>query len=167
MLGDEQDGYPVGSTDIGVVVDAGPMRLACMRSLPQWGDTEATGCFPAMVSGEDGHLEYQWGMGTDDFLEPGKDLELFHTSTYTDGSPRTVWIGGTDGTDVATVDLVATDGTTVSAHVEAGTFVPGDTMFWGTVDGDLAKAVTRDAAGRVLEEHEVKPCSDPVECEVR
>ncbi len=166
VLGDE-NGHPVGSQDIGVIVDAGPMRLACMRALPQWSGEDRSGCFPAMLSGEDGNLEYQWGMGTDDFLQPGKDLELFRTDTYTSGSPGTVWIGGADGTDVATVDLVGTDGQTVSATVAAGSLVPEETMFWGVVDGDLAKAVTRDAEGNVLEEHPVKPCSDPVDCEVR
>ena len=78
-----------------------------------------------------------------------------------------MWIGGTYGTDVASVDLVATDGTTVPATVAPGTLVPGNTMFWGSVDGDLAVAVTRDADGNVLEEHVLKPCSSPVECEVR
>jgi hypothetical protein len=167
VLGDGE-GHPIGSTDIGVIVDAGPMRLACMRPLAHWSDSDPTpGCFPAMLSGEDGHLAYQWGMGTDDFLQPGTGLELFQTDTYTSGSPGTVWIGGTDGTDVATVDLVTTDGETVAATVAPGTLVPGETMFWGVVEGELAKAVTRDAAGNVLEDHEVKPCSDPVDCEVR
>jgi hypothetical protein len=169
VLGSEEEGYPVGSTDIGVVVDDGPMRLACMRRLPEW-DGEAyggDGCFPAMVGGPDGHLVYEWGMGTDDFLHEGKGLELFHTDTFSDGSPRTVWIGGTYGTDVASVDLVATDGTTVPATVASGTLVPGDTMFWGTVDGDLAMAVTRDASGNVLEKHVLEPCGSPVDCEVR
>ena len=110
---------------------------------------------------------YDWGMGTDDFLQPGEDLELFSTPTYTAGTAQTVWIGGTYGTDVASVDLVTTDGTTVSATVASGTLVPGDTMFWGTVDGDLAEAVTRDAEGHVLEQHRVKSCSTPVDCEVR
>jgi hypothetical protein len=51
--------------------------------------------------------------------------------------------------------------------VASGTLVPGETMFWGTVVGELAVAVTRDADGDVLERHELKPCSDPVDCEVR
>ena len=159
VLGDE-DGYPVGSTDIGVIVDGGPMRLACTSEGSQ-------PCSPSMLSGDDGDLVYQWGMGTDDFLQPGSDLELFRTATYTSGTAATVWIGGTYGTDVASVDLVGTDGTTVAATVASGTLVPGNTMFWGTVDGDLAKAVTRDADGNVLEEHVLKPCGSPVDCEVR
>ncbi len=168
VLGDPKEGYPVGSTDIGVVVDGGQMRLACMRSLPQWGEEDDSGkCFPAMLSGDDDHLSYEWGMGTDDFLHEGKDLELFSTDTFLAGTPETVWIGGTYGTDVASVDLVTTDGTTVPATVASGTLVPGDTMFWGTVAGSLAKAVTRDADGNVLEEHDLKPCDSPVQCEVR
>ena len=168
VLGSEQD-YPVGSTDIGIVVDDGPMRLACMRPLPEWGGDgqDNDTCFPAMLGGADGQLVYEWGMGTDDFLREGKDLELFSTDTFSDGSAGTVWIGGTYGTDVASVDLVATDGTTVPATVASGTVVPGNTMFWGTVDGDLAMAVTRDASGDVLEKHVLKACSTPVECEVR
>ncbi len=168
VLGSKEEGYPVGSTDIGVVVDGGPMRLVCMRPLPEWsGEPAGDTCFPAMVGGADGHLVYEWGMGTDDFLHEGKALELFSTDTYIDGSPGEVWIGGTYGTDVASVDLVATDGTTVPATVAPGTLVPGNTMFWGSVDGDLAIAVTRDADGKVLEEHVLKPCSSPVDCEVR
>ena len=122
VLGSKEDGYPVGSTDIGVVVDGGPMRLACMRPLPEWGGEPAGDtCFPAMVGGADGHLVYEWGMGTDDFLQRGQGPRAVPhrrpTSTVRRGK---VWIGGTDGTDVASVDLVATDGTTVSATVAPG-----------------------------------------------
>ena len=163
----EDNSYPVGSMDMGIIVDTGPEGLACLAPLPEWGAEQGTGCSPAMLGGPAGDLVYDWGMGTDDFLQQGEDLELFSTPTYVNGSARTVWIGGTYGTDVASVDLVTTDGTTVPATVAAGTLVPGNTMFWGTVDGELAQAVTRDAEGKVLEKHEVKPCSDPVSCEVR
>jgi hypothetical protein len=167
VLGNEKDGYPVGSTDIGVVVDGGPMRLACMRSLPDWGGDSSDSCFPAMLSGDEDHLAYQWGMGTDDFLHQGEDLELFKAATFSDDTARTVWIGGTYGTDVASVDLVTTDGATVAGTVESGTLVPGNTIFWGTVAGDLAMAITRDADGNVLEKHVLTACSNPVDCEVR
>ena len=165
-LGDE-NGYPVGSTEVGIIVDAGPLDLACMRPLPDWGGDASDACSPAMLGEVDGARTYAWGMGTDDFLQSGEDLELFSTEDYGTGRERTVWVGGTDGTDVATVTLVTTDGTKVAATVASGTLVPGETMFWGTVDGDLAVAVTRDADGEVLERHELKPCSDPVDCEVR
>jgi hypothetical protein len=163
----QDNSYPVGSKDMGIIVDAGPQGLACMTSPPDWGGDPTDGCYPALVSGADGDLSYDWGMGTDDFLKEGKDLELFSTPTYVAGTAQTVWIGGTYGTDVASVDLVTTDGTTVSATVASGTLVPDNTMFWGTVDGELAQAVTRDAEGNVLEQHELKPCADPVSCEVR
>lgn len=165
-LGREGEGYPVGSTEMGIIVDAGPMELACMESLPEWGDG-ADGCFPAMLGTIGSARTYEWGMGTDDFLQEGRPLELFSIDDYSDGTPRTVWVGGTDGTDVASVELVGVDGTRVEATVAAGTLVPDETMFWGTVTGELAIAVTRDADGGVLERHELKPCNSPTECEVR
>ncbi len=167
VLGTEKE-YPVGSTDVGVILDAGPLDLACMRPLPSWGsDADRDTCSPAMLGTVGGHRTYAWGMGADGFLEPGQDLQLFSTPSFSSGSARTVWIGGTNGTDVASVDLVTTDGTSVAATVASGTLVPGDTMFWGTVDGDLAMAVTRDASGNVLEKHVLAPCGTPVDCEVR
>jgi hypothetical protein len=166
-LAEDDGSYPVGSTDMGVVVDAGPLELACIQSLPEWGEGAGDGCHPAMLGTVRGQLTYAWGMGTDDFLQEGEDLELFSTRDLTAGTERTVWIGGTDGTEVATVTLVTTDGTRVDGTVASGTVVPGETMFWGTVAGELAVAITRDANGEVLERHELEPCSDPVDCEVR
>lgn len=168
-LGSEEEGYPVGSTEMGIIVDAGPLDLACIMPLPEWGDSGelGDGCLPAMLGMVGGSRTYEWGMGTEDFLQEGQPLELFSTDDYSDGTPRTVWIGGTDGTDVASVELVGVDGTRVEGTVAAGTLVPGETMFWGTVTGELALAVTRDAEGDVLERHELKPCNSPVECEVR
>jgi hypothetical protein len=159
--------HQVGSVDIGVLVDTGDLELACIRPLSQWGGDEDAPCRPAMLSEQGGQLTYAWGMGTDDFLQEGEDLELFHSATYGDGSAKSVWVGGTYGTDVASVDLVTTDGATVAATVAPGTLVPDDTMFWGTVDGELAMAITRDASGKVLEKHVLEPCADPVACEVR
>ncbi len=168
-LGSEEEGYPVGSTEMGIIVDAGPLDLACVQPLPDWGNADELGdaCNPAMLGTSGDARTYEWGMGTDDFLQSGQPLELFSDETYTDGTARTVWIGGTDGTDVASVELVDVDGTRIQATVAAGTLVPGETMFWGTVPGELAIAVTRDADGDVLERHEVKPCDSPVDCEVR
>ena len=166
VLGTKKD-HPVGSTDVGIVLDAGPLDLACIRPLPEWTELDPDSCFPAMLGSADGHRTYAWGMGSDDFLQPGKDLELFHTPSFSSGSARTVWVGGTDGTDVASVDLVTTDGTSVAATVASGTVVPGETMFWGSVDGELAMAITRDASGKVLEKHVLEPCSSPTDCEVR
>lgn len=169
---DPSEGYPVGSTDMGIIVDAGPIGLSCLTPLPQWDedggpDRSDGGCSPAMVSGEPGDYGYQWGMGAPGFLKAGRPLQLFEDETYVAGREQSVWIGGTDGTDVASVDLVLTDGSVVPATVSSDDVVPGETMFWATVDGELAQVVTRDADGDVLERHDVQPCDDPVDCEVR
>ncbi len=81
--------------------------------------------------------------------------------------PVSLWVGGTDGTDGASVDLELADGSTVEATVASGTLVPGETVFWATVPGELVRAVTRDADGEVLEDHPLRPCSGDLDCEVR
>ncbi len=49
----------------------------------------------------------------------------------------------------------------------SGTVSSGDTIMWADVRGELARVTAYDAAGEVVENHELKPCSDPVDCEVR
>ncbi|MXG90804.1 DUF3040 domain-containing protein [Nocardioides flavescens] len=165
--GDESS-WPVGSTDNGILVDVGELQLACVRPFHEGFSGEgADRCSPAVLEERDGVRTFGWGMGTDDFLAAGSDLELFDAPDYSTGSPRMLWIGGRDGTDAARVELVATDGSRTEATVAAGTVVPGDTMFWGPVTGELAEAVVYDADGDVVERHEVRPCDDPVDCEVR
>jgi DNA-directed RNA polymerase specialized sigma24 family protein len=39
--------------------------------------------------------------------------------------------------------------------------------FFASVPGDLAKVVAYDAQGEVVEDHRLKDCDRPVECEVR
>lgn len=106
-------------------------------------------------------------MGSDDFLQPGKEMELFTSEDYSSGSPSTVWIGGLDGTDVARVVLDLADGSRRDAEVMAGTFVPGDTMIWADVPGDLTHETAYDAAGDVVDDHAITSCSGGVDCEVR
>jgi hypothetical protein len=158
-LASEDGSYPVGSTEMGVLVDGGPAYLGCVG--------DRSGCGPALLTRTAGGWAFEWGMGTDDFLKPGSDMEVFLSDDYSTGAPGQLVLAGLPGTDVARVDLVTTDGTTVPGHVESGTIVDGDTMMWGTVVGGLAAVVAYDAAGEVIEDHELKPCSDPVDCEVR
>jgi hypothetical protein len=106
-------------------------------------------------------------MGTEDFLRPGAGMEVFLSDDYSTGRPSTLAIAGLDGTDVATVDFVSTTGAVVEGRVESGTVVPGDSLFHANVPGQLARVVARDAAGEVIEDHPLRACDDPVDCEVR
>ncbi|WP_296607016.1 hypothetical protein, partial [Nocardioides sp.] len=133
-LADEDGSYPVGSTDLGILVDDGPAYLGCVGT--------ATRCGPALLTrGGDGGWVYEWGMGTDAFLKPGSKMEVFLSDDYATGAPGQLVLAGLPGTEVARVELVTVDGTRVAGHVESGTVVPGDTMMWGTVTGDLAAVI--------------------------
>jgi hypothetical protein len=158
-LADADGSYPVGSTAMGILVDGGPAYLGCVGT--------AARCSPALLTRSGDQWVYEWGMGTDGFLEPGSKMEVFLSDDYATGAPGQLVLAGLDGTDVSRVELVTTDGTRTEGHVESGTVVPGDTMLWGTVSGDLAAVIAYDANGDVIEDHELKPCSDPVDCEVR
>lgn len=158
-LGDA-DSHPVGSTDMGILVDGGGVYLGCVS----W---SADACGPAVLTRSGADWVYEWGMGTDDFLQPGADMEVFLSDDYSTGAPGELVMAGLPGTDVDRVDLVTTTGETVPGHVESGTVVPDQTMMWGRVGGQLAAVVAFDEDGDVIERHVLKPCSDPVDCEVR
>lgn len=157
-LADPDGSYPVGSAEVGILVDAGAAYLGCVG-------TERA-CYPALLTRDGSGWAYEWGMGTDDFLRPGSAMEVFLSDDYSTGAPGQLVLAGLPGSDVARVDLVTTDGTTVPGHVDHD-LVPDASMMWGTIVGDLAAVVAYDADGAVIEDHVLKPCSDPVDCEVR
>ena len=158
-MGDD-NGHPVGSTDMGILVDTGEAYLGCVGHA-------AESCGPAYLTRSDRGWSYEWGMGTDDFLQPGSDMEVFLTDDYASGSPGKLVYAGLPGTDVARAELVTTSGERLEAHVEAGTLVAGSTMIWGRVRGELAAVIAYDASGGVIEDHPLTACSSPVDCEVR
>ena len=94
-------------------------------------------------------------------------MELFTIPQFVNGESSTLWIGGRDGTDIASVDFVLTNHTRVPAALASGTVSSGDTLFWAQVPSDVADVVARDSDGNVIEDHQVKSCSSPVDCEVR
>jgi len=158
-LGDE-NGYPVGSTEMGVLVELGEAELACV------GESRER-CRLALLTGLESGYYLQWSMGTENFLDPGADMEVFLDEDYSRGTPSQIAIAGLDGTDVARADFITTSGTVVEGVVEAGTWSTGDSIFWANVPGELATVVAYDASGEVIEDHPLKPCDSPVECEVR
>jgi hypothetical protein len=158
--GSEEDGYPVGSTDNGILVESGDAVLVCASS-------EDNPCGPALMTRtSDGKLHYNWGMGTDHFLKPGSDMEVFLSDDYSTGSAGTLAFAGLPGTDVARVEFVTTAGQVVEGRVDT-TLVEGASMMSARVPGELAKVVAYDAAGKVIEDHPLKACDNPVDCEVR
>jgi hypothetical protein len=157
---DENGSYPVGSTGTGVLVEVGGAELACVS----W---KNHGCVPAvMTRTSDGKLHFEWGMGTDEFLTAGSDMEVFLDEDYSTGAPGTLAFAGLPGTDVARVEFVTTSGQVVEGQVHTG-LVEGASMMSARVPGDLAKVVAYDADGEVIEDHPLAPCDTPVECEVR
>jgi hypothetical protein len=158
--GSEEEGYPVGSTDHGILVEVGDAELACLSY-------ENNPCGPAkMTRTADGKLHFDWGMGTDDFLKPGSDMEVFLTDDYSTGSAGTLAFAGLPGTDVARAEFVTTTGQVVEGRVYSG-LVEGGSMMSARVPGELAKVIAYDASGEVIEDHPLKECDNDIECEVR
>jgi hypothetical protein len=166
---DDDGSYGVGTTDVtGVLVDAGERYLACALPRKDWGRDPDAPCFPAIVTEHSaGGYVYEYGLGTDDFLTPGAPMEVFVDESYLSGDLATLAVAGIDGADVARAEFVAVDGTRVEGTVEAGTLVEGESLFFAEVPGELARVIAYDAAGEVIEDHELRECDTPVECEVR
>jgi hypothetical protein len=165
-LASDDGGHPVGSLEPGILVDYAAAELACVT--PYWDGADAQGpCSPTLLSRVGDKWYPRWGMGTDDFLEPGSDMEVFQAPDFSTGRPTHLAIAGLDGTDIARADFVSSDGTVTEGTVLAGTLVEGDTMMFANVPGELASVIAYDAEGEVVENHPLKDCDDPVSCEVR
>lgn len=148
-------------TGMDVVADNGPVALGCLTD-------PGKPCSPAvLVGGEAVGWFYLYGLGTDDFLRPGSEMEVFLDETYGREGPDHSVIGGLDGEDVGRVELTLVDGTRTEATVDAGGLSAGDTLFWSETTAEVAVVTAYDGDGEVVERHEVRECTDPVDCEVR
>ncbi len=164
----DENGHAVGSTDItGILVDQGPTYLGCTAT-PHHGESfPGADCWPGIFYRAGERWVRAFGLGTDRFLTPDAPMEVFLDEDYSSGSEHTSAVAGLDGTDVARVEFVATDGTVVEGTVDSGGVAPGDSLFFASVPGELAKVVAYDARGHVIEDHPLKDCDTPEECEVR
>jgi hypothetical protein len=148
-----------------VVVDAGPSWLGC-----QGRKHRAAGapCAPVVLGKTvDGTFYYLYGLGTDKFLKPGSEMELFTDDDFSDHHWSGTLIGGFHGTSTARVLVDLVNGSQVEAQFSAGELSPGNTMFWATVPSAIARVRAYDASGKLIEEHKLRSCSSPVDCEVR
>ena len=165
-LASEDGGHPVGSLEPGILVDYAAATLACVS--PYWDGADADGpCSPTLLAHVEGKWYLHWGMGTDRFLQTGAPMEVFQAPDFSTGSPTSLAIAGLDGTRVARADFISSDGTVTAGTVLAGTLVEGDTMLFANVPGDLASVIAYDADGEVVENHRLRDCDSPVDCEVR
>lgn len=158
--------YPVGSTDMGILVQYGDAELACLVREEETGPY-AGRCDPAVLTSLGGDRYLQWSMGTDRFLKAGAEMEVFLTEDYSDGALSTIAIAGIHGTEVARADFITTTGKRAVGTVQAGTVVPHDSIFYTKVPGELARVVAYDTDGTVIEDHPLKSCNNPIDCEVR
>ncbi len=148
-----------------VVVDSGPAWLGCQGSKrSQAGDP----CSPVVLAkATNGKFYYLYGLGTEHFLKPGAEMELFTGDDFSDHAWSGTLIGGFHGTSTARVLVDLVNGSQVEAQFSAGELSPGNTLFWATVPSAIARVRAYDAAGTLIEDHRLRSCKDPVDCEVR
>ncbi len=143
-----------------VVADNGPVSLACLSD-------GGRPCSPAVVMpGEGTDWFYLSGLGTDDFLRPGSDMELFLDELHARSGATSSLIGGFDGV-ARRVELTLVDGTVQVASIDAGVMSEGDTLFWAETPVEVTRVTAYDSDGDVVQERQVRDCSGGVDCEVR
>jgi hypothetical protein len=152
------DGQPVGSMDMGLAVVNGTLELACISF-------QGADCAPAVVRREDGQRHYEWGFGTDDFLDAGTGMEVFAGATGAADAPSLA-VAGLPNDSVTRVEFVNTAGEIVEGTVDH-TMAPGSSIMWASVPGALARVVAYDSGGAVVDDHSLRACTGGVDCEVR
>lgn len=148
----------------GILVRAGTLDLGCVV-FPQ---ARTPGCTPAVLQRRtDGQLSYLYGVGTDEFLEPGAGMEVFAGDPSPEDAPSLV-VAGTDGDEVERVEFVNTRGEVVEGGVSHDLTPRGDdSIMWGWVPGATAEVVAYDAEGAVVARHVLRDCDGGTDCEVR
>jgi hypothetical protein len=154
----DENGQPVGSTDMGIAVENGTLELACVSF-------QGAECHPAVVRADDDGVHYEWGFGSDRFLEPFSRMEVFGGNDAPEDAPSLA-VAGLPDDSVAEADFITTTGEVVAGSVDH-TMAPGSSILWAKVPGALARVVAYDAEGDVVEDHALRACSGVVVCEVR
>lgn len=154
----DSNGQPVGSTDMGIAVVDGTLELACVSF-------QGAECRPAVIRNEGGQRHYEWGFGTDDFLEPGTGMEVFAGNAGAEDAPSLA-VAGLPDDSVTRVEFVNTAGTMVKGEVDH-TMAPGSSIMWASVPGALARVIAYDSSGAVVDDHSLRACAGGVDCEVR
>jgi len=150
---------PPDRTD--VYQDSGPMYVGCRRV-----SDARCGLFFVV-----GNRDVGWftgvRLGDQNFLVPGKPMELIPGGTLENNRLQPTVVGGMHGTSTTRVVLTLRDGTTARAVVDAGRVSRGDTIFWALVESQPIRATAYDGDGHVVEDHRLTACDDPVDCSTR
>ena len=153
------DSHPVGSTDMGIPVDTGQAYLGCGRTVrgPAWR------CLP---DPRRPWLGLRVGMGTEGFLRPGSDMEVSSPTTTRPASP----VGWSPlGCPAPTSRRWSRDDRRDpgAGHRRGRLGRAGQHHDVGPGPGRPHAVIAYDSSGEVIEDHELQPCSSPVDCEVR
>lgn len=154
----DENGQPVGSTDMGIAVENGELELACVSF-------EGADCEPAVVRVENGRTTYEWGFGTERFLRPSTGMEVFSGDAAAEDAPSLA-VAGLPEDSVIRAEFINTAGKVVDGTVDH-TMAPGSSILWAKMPGALARVVAYDADGEIVDDHTLRACSGGVDCEVR
>ncbi len=154
-----QSNAPKGSQ---LVIDAGPVWLGCTTS------KKFPDCSSIVIAKDAaGDFRFLYGLGSDSFLEPGAEMELFTDDDFSGHTWSQTLIGGFHGADTARVTVEMTDGSQVDAQLDVDRSSKGNTLFWAKLPRSIAWVRAYDAKGDLVAEHKIRDCKDPVDCEVR
>lgn len=154
----DENGQPVGSTDMGIAVENGELGLACVSF-------QGAECHPAVIRTDHGRVVYEWGFGSDRFLQPLSGMEVFGGNDAAEDAPSLA-VAGLPDDSVVKVEFINTAGEVVAGSVDH-TMAPGSSILWAKVPGALARVVAYDADGDIVDDHTLRACSGGVDCEVR
>ncbi len=118
-----------------------------------------------MLAASGSAYELVFNFGRPGPMVEGEPMQLHTLENYSTGTPTTVWIGVAHA-GAARVVYVLEDGTQVEGQIAEGVD-RHDTVFFADVSGPLDRVLAYDAAGELLEEHEILPCSGAADCEIR
>lgn len=153
------DNAPKGSQ---VVIDPGPLWMGCTT----W--PKGDGCVPSVLAKDTvGRFISLHGFGTEEFMKPGAEMELFTDDDFSERTWSQSLIGGFHGSGTTRVLVEMTDGSHAEAQLDVDEMSPGNTLFWAKLPHAVAWVRAYDGDGKLLAEHRLRDCKDPVDCEVR
>ncbi len=135
-----------------IFVDVGQLSAACMR----WPGEEA--CAPTLLAADSGrYYVFQSGIGSQDFLQPGSEMEGYVFDAVSGGDRVRLVFGGLPGTTTQSVKVELADGIVEAAETSIGTPFAGTTIWWTTAAQPVETVTAYDLDGQVIDRLEAMP----------